>query len=260
MKLHDFQQAFMAAVYREHNNIEPHLLANDKLTGAERLAIYQGSVAGGLIDALGDVYPACRRLLGDEFFDAMADRYVLEIPSRSANIGDYGRELAEFIEEFPPLADFDYIADVARLEWQLHEIFHEADDQPLLLDVLAQWDTARQLATVFRLPRAARLLQSEYPVDQLWQVNRDDFDGDDEISLDDGPVFLLVWRRGFDTRIEPLSEAEWLFLNTLQQGLSFEALFTTLSESQPQLDVSTLFGQALQRGWIADNQAATASD
>ena len=42
------------------------------LSPAQQLAVYRSSVAGGMTRALAQTYPVCRRLVGEDFFRAMA--------------------------------------------------------------------------------------------------------------------------------------------------------------------------------------------
>src|SRR5262245_41237484 len=60
------------------------------LSDPQRLAIYKDSFTTSLINTLGNTYEVCRKLTGDEFFNAMAEIYVRQTPSLSADIGEYG--------------------------------------------------------------------------------------------------------------------------------------------------------------------------
>jgi hypothetical protein len=100
---------------------------------------------------------------------------------------------------------------------------------------------------VFRLTHSARLLRSEHPIDQIWVSHQEETRSEDQISLDAGPVFLLVWRQGFERRIDPVSEQEWLLLNALQRGLNLQSLMyvTGLGE-----EIGYLLPAMVEKGWV----------
>ncbi len=81
-----------------------------------RFAVYRNNVMMSLIDALADTYPVVQRLVGEDFFRAMARVFAQAKPPRSAVMAYYGRDFAAFIDAFPPAASVPYLADVARLE------------------------------------------------------------------------------------------------------------------------------------------------
>src|SRR5687768_16032631 len=103
----------------------------------ERLQVYRNNVFISLRQALADVYPVVQRLVGEEFFNQLARRFVREHPSRSGNLHDFGREFAGFLATLPDLTELPYLPDVAALEWALHEVFHEAEARPFDFSTLS---------------------------------------------------------------------------------------------------------------------------
>jgi hypothetical protein len=69
-----------------------------------------------LTEALKDAFPAVHRIVGPEFFQAMARAYIVLEPPRSPILLDYGAGFPDFIGEFEPAAVLPYLADVARIE------------------------------------------------------------------------------------------------------------------------------------------------
>ena len=72
-----------------------------------------------------------RKLVGDEFFAAMAGVFLRAHPPRSRMLMLYGDGLPAFLAEFPPVAQLGYLPDVARLEQAMRESYHAADSAPL---------------------------------------------------------------------------------------------------------------------------------
>ncbi len=76
-------------------------------------------------------FPAVERIVGEEFFQAMARAYVLAEPPRSPVLMDYGTTFADFIAGFAPAASLPYLPDVARIERAWREAYHAEDAEPL---------------------------------------------------------------------------------------------------------------------------------
>jgi putative DNA-binding protein len=90
-----------------------------------------------LIAALAARFPVVQRLVGEEFFRAMARAYVVEEPPRSPVLIEYGDTFPGFIENFTPAAAIGYLADVARLELARGRAYHAGDAMPIDAGILA---------------------------------------------------------------------------------------------------------------------------
>ncbi|MBW8639158.1 DNA-binding domain-containing protein [Hoeflea sp. WL0058] len=99
----------------------------DGKKSAKRFDIYRNNVVVGLIDALGDIFPAVARLVGEGFFRDMARLYIRANPPNSPLLFRYGRSMPDFLETFEPVAHLAYLPDVARIELAWLDAFHAAD-------------------------------------------------------------------------------------------------------------------------------------
>src|SRR6266576_6442706 len=91
--------------------------------------------------ALKSRFPVVEKIVGEEFFAAMARVFVLKQPPRSPLLAIYGDEFAAFIATFEPARELPYLADVARLEAARTHSYHAADATPLGADHFAGFDT-----------------------------------------------------------------------------------------------------------------------
>jgi len=249
----DLQRMVRDAVFETGSNgpalaaISEHIKASDGFTAAEHVLIYRRAILGTLVRALGAIHPICKRLVGDEFFDAMSRVYARQTPSESPDLGDYGESFGEFISGFEPAAELVYLADVARLEWRWHRAFHAPDETGLNVAALAnvaETDTGR---IAFRLPVSARLLESDYPVQHIWQVNQEDWAGDEAVDLDEGSIRLIVWRRGHEMRIDELDVDAWSLLNAIDAGQTLGEI----GDNKGLKDLDKVLPRCVQNGWIA---------
>jgi len=196
-----------------------------------RLRIHRETTLGALADALETTYSACARLVGADFFRALARRFAREVPSRSPDLNDYGAEFAEYLAGFEPARELPYLPDVARLEWALHRARH-ASAPVESLEPKALTPDSRLALT----PGTA-LLSSPYPVDRIWN--------DEAVSLAEGGVELVIAREGV-TRVTP---AELALLAALARGETLAEAAHAWPEAAESL--GALLARAVTRRWLA---------
>jgi len=71
-RLADGQRVFSAALLDAALPAPPGLVGPDGEPGPKRFAVYRNNVVVGLVEALRDAFPAVCRIVGIEFFEAMA--------------------------------------------------------------------------------------------------------------------------------------------------------------------------------------------
>ncbi len=215
--LRDLQAQFTQALFTGDNTPEE-ILEHGSLDASTRLGIYRNNVLVNYRNALRDTFPVVLRLVGDEFFNAAARVFAKRSPSRSGDLHDYGEEFGSFLSTFPPARDLPYLADVARLEWAVHRVFHAADTVPCDLSRLAQIGEEHLPKLRFTLNPAVRLVDSVYPIARIWQVSQPDYMGDDTVSLEEGAQRVLIIRRDYVIELKPLSVGEHAMLQALAAG------------------------------------------
>lgn len=252
--LRELQQRILDALWSGEPSADMlALLREDRPLGpAEQLAVYRGSIRSSVTAALSELYPVCRRLVGERFFAAAAAAFILRERSRSPDLNDYGAAFADFLSAFAPAATLSYLPDVARLEWAWHRAFYGPDSEGMALDALARaLAVADPDRVVLHFQENASLVESPYPVHMIWQANQPGRDGEDVVDLSKGGVSLLVWRRGPDRLMEPLEPCERCLLRALAEGLPLGDVCLRLASEHPAADLGGLLAAALGRGWLA---------
>lgn len=220
------------------------------LSALSQYTAYRHSVQGGLTKALEEIYPVCQKLVGEDFFAAMALEYIRHNQSISPDLTDYGSNLNQFIASFKPADSLPYFADVAALEWQWHRIFNGVNPVCIGIDSLVSFNPEQQLKLQFKLSDNIGLVQSNYPVHHIWQVNQDEYEGDDIVNLDDGGIQLIVWRDELTMRIDPLNESEWMLINAARSGKKFEEICRIFSAMNEENIIGQFLAQCFQNGWV----------
>ena len=90
--LSELQAGVVAAILGGDDTAAAHVRGAG-LPPARRLAVYRNAVRVRLKDALADVYPALRRLVGDDCFDGMANEYLRRHPPREGWLQSFGEHM-----------------------------------------------------------------------------------------------------------------------------------------------------------------------
>jgi hypothetical protein len=147
----------------------PGLAAPDPGEVARRFAVYRNNVHHGLTRALAARFPVVERLVGAEFFTAMARVFLAAAPPRDPVLLSWGGELPGFLDRFPPLAHLPWLGDVARLELARGRAYHAADAAPVAPEALAVAAPERLRLT---LHPSVELFASPHPAVRIWQAHQ----------------------------------------------------------------------------------------
>ena len=241
-RLPELQASFAAGIFGKNPGAIA-AIAPGRFAPDQHLQIYRNNVFESLTGALKAIYPVIERLVGDGFFRFAADSYIRQHPPHSGNLHDFGFHYANFLAGFTPAAGLPYLPDVARLEWAWHEAFHAADAVPFDARGLAEVPVEQQGNLRFVLNPSARLLDSVYPLLNIWRANQDQA-AEEIVDLTQAGTPLLVIRRGLRVEIEILTPGEYALLCALKQDENLEAACDAAFAVESRFDLAT----ALQRG------------
>lgn len=197
---------------------------------SRRFAVYRNNVIVGLTGALEAGFPVIRKLVGDEFFAAMAREFLRTNPPTSPVLLRYGSGFPAFMAGFPPVAHLPYLADVARLEIALRESYHAADAAPVSADGIAQIPPDCIGGARLCLAPALRLIRSPHPVFSIWCANTRGA----ALGAQPGAQDVLVLRPGYDPEPHLVPAAAATFLAALQAG---ETLDSAIAAGGPTHDL-----------------------
>jgi hypothetical protein len=211
--LADLQRGFAGAV--RGLSAGPGLaVAEAGLDPERRLAVYRSHHRLSLAGALAANFPTVAALLG-ETFEKVAMDFVAVSPPLEPCLGAYGGGFAAFLENEPRLAALPYLGDVARLDWASNRA-ERADDVPVFEPADLERSSRHGLAEL-RLAGhpSLSLLRSRYPLLGIRDVARD---GGAGVSLDEGGIRLMVWRRDNMVDCAELDAAVYRFITALSVG------------------------------------------
>ncbi len=158
---------------------------------APRFEIHRRHFIRSLTAALEKTFPGVVNLVDARFFGYAADAFIRAHPPTSPCLFEYGEALADFLETFPACASLPYLGDVARMEWEMHSVFH-----------------ALELGEE-QLPATLRLFSSRWPVDAIWRVAMGRDDG--PVDMNSGKAWVIIYRDQAEAKFESLSHASFVF-------------------------------------------------
>ena len=206
---------------------------------------YRSNVFGNWAGALAGAYPIVRKIVGAEFFDAMAREYARAHPSVSGDLNEYGARLPGFVAGFEHTRDLPYLPDVARMEWLAHLAYYAADAKPPDFSVLGATPPGAHSLLRIELGPCCAMLRSDWPLARLWEVHQDDYRGAVQVDFAPGPYHILVLRRCWKAEVHAVALGEYRFLAGAEHGGTLGELIDAALEVDPVFDPA-----AALRRWI----------
>lgn len=199
--------------------IERVIRPSKTLTAVERVGVYQGMYLLRMIEALEGDYPGVAHFLGDEEFADLVTRYVAVHPSTSYTFNRLGRGFPEFIRVSRSVRKKGFVADLARLELAVTEVFDAPESPAWPADEVARLPQDAWAGAVLKPIAAFRLGAYGFPVNAYLQsVKEDDHDHPD---VGRKATHVAVWRKRYEVWRLELSKPAYDFLHALAKGRPF---------------------------------------
>ena len=226
-RLTDMQNDFQSFLLRGDAAVEAHVVGTERVPIATRLGIYGDGYCARLSEALQANFPVLTRLLGEGDFATLATAYVRSHESSFFSIRYYGNALAQFLATEADYAGAPVLAELARWEWTMTEVFDAADAASIGAGDLARVAPEEWADLRFDWHPSVRRLELAWNTPQIWKSVTDDTD-QPEVTLHAEPVQWLLWRHELRTCFRSLSGAEALALDAAREGQPFGELCVAL--------------------------------
>lgn len=138
-----------------------------RLSAVERLDIYANMYFYRIRDSLKEDFPAILALLGDAGFHNLITDYLLMHPSQHWTLRNVGIDMAAFLGTHPVSTEHPFIADLARFEWELIDLFDAATAPVLTQEGLAAIPPDAWAALCFRFVPSLRQVAFAWPIDHI---------------------------------------------------------------------------------------------
>ena len=223
------------------------LVAGDAGRAAARFMIHRGNVIESLANSLGHSYPAVKAVAGERNFRVLAAAYVRACPPQRPALMAYGGDFPDFAAaQEAAMRDFPFLADLARLEWAMNEVYF-ADDAPALAPATLGAVAHERLPGLrLALHPAARLVVSEFPIHAIWAAATASGRAPDPAPGEGEAV--LVARPSGPVEAFKLDRGEAVFLGAVAAGAPLEKALAEAEAAAPGFDLSAVLAAGLSRG------------
>jgi len=257
MPLADIEQTFMQCLITPYNDADmfmSKLVVAGSLSSEKQLSIYRSNINGAHESVLAQIYPACKTILGEGYFNQLCLLYRIQFPSKHANLNKYGKHFSVFIKDFiekhNELQAFEYLPDLVLLEWNWHAIYYSCNDLPFDFSLLANVAEDQQQKLVFHLSNTVSLQCSCYPVLAIWESNRPELNNKQlkskqTFEMPDEEIHFCIFRDNYEVSLKELPATQFEVLQAIKAG-------QTLGELSDRFggDLQPTLNYYIQLGWI----------
>ena len=250
-----FQSTCAGALLDPEQPIPPGLGAPAAADLPLRFAVHRNNMVAGLVQTLAARFPAIVKIVGAEFFNAMARSFSLAHPPRSPLLAHYGDAFPQFIDAFAPAGEVAYLGDVARIEAARTRAYHAADATPVGADDFAAVaaDTLGNMR--LQLHPSVEIIRSPHPIVTIWAMNAgeralapiDDWCGED----------ALVARPHLEVEVRSLAPGGSQFLLALAAGRPLGEATSQALAACPQFNLTDTLAGLISFGLVARIVRAT---
>ncbi|MES9993216.1 MAG: DNA-binding domain-containing protein [Candidatus Thiodiazotropha sp.] len=219
----------------------------------ERFNVYRNNFVVLNGDALADMYPVIKRLLGEDAFRLLATAYVREYPPMDRALLLYGEGFAEYLATVPELEELPYLADVARLEFAWTAAYHADDVVSLEQHQIAALSPLEVEKFRLRPHPSMHCISSDYPIYKIWLANQSG-EMEQTISLNEGASQVIVIRPKMAVEVRSVTTGHLVFLQSLAAGETIGVAYTQALEADGEFDLNSFFAHHLLDGTFRELQ------
>jgi Putative DNA-binding domain len=244
------QDEFAAALLDAEKPVPRAVTSHTFRTPAKRFGVYRNNVVGGLVNALRMRFPVVEKIVGKEFFAAMARVFATAHPPQSPLLMLYGDAFADFIATFEPTSALPYLPDIARLEIARTRAYHAADAEPIDPARLRGFDAGELRHIRVTLHPSLQILPSRHPIVTIWAMNS----GEAALRPIDvqGPEDALVMRPRLEVTVRRLPPGGAAFLKTLSAGAALGDAAERAGADHSQFDLTANLARLIGSGAMVD--------
>ncbi len=228
-------------------DLERVILPSKALSAHDRLEIYANAYLWRLLEVMAEEFACVRFVLGEGEFERVVKDYLTRHPSTHYSLQFLGARFPDFLAtEATGLERQAFVAEVARLERTIEDVFHADRADPIAADDLLAVRPEDWAGVRFRLVPAHRLLALAHPVDPFFTAFREDRHADLPAP---SPSWLLVCRREFSVWRFRLDQPRYTILEAFSTGRTLAEALEACA-ALPGVEFEALLGQV--QGWFKE--------
>jgi hypothetical protein len=250
VSLAEIQRQMSAGLLHHKNDGIEQLFVKDDTDLQARLSVYRNNVFFGLTSALADLYSVVKQLVGEEFFSALAKRYIRLHPPEQAAMVFFGQDFPDFVAQDKACQDLPYLSDVARFELAKHRAYHAADAKSLTPQWLQQIEIEKLMTSVLELHPSLQILDSKWASRSIWQAHQAETPKFEGIDIHIAEQSVLV-RPSYEVFVCRADAALLMLLQAIAQGVDLRKAIDQTLAAHPDFDLPQALAMGFGNGFFS---------
>jgi hypothetical protein len=242
------QKAFADALFQP-DSVPDDIIDPNGNAAPKRFSVYKNNVIVSYLEALAAAYPACKALVGEAFFNAIARDFITENPPNSQLMILFGGGFSAFLKTYAPAQQIPFLSDIAAIERAWRLAYHSSDIAPLSHEELAQIPQNTIETGTFTLLQSAHTITSPFPIFDIWQAAQNGT-AIDNIDFSIGQSVFVV-RPELDVHVYPIDHQSAELISKLQGGKSLSDIAQQFADANTDLDLVAFLTLLVQTRAIA---------
>lgn len=174
-------------------------------SGSELMKVYQNAYQDRFINSLKASYSAVCRLVGDDFFAFLANKYLQENPPQKGCLQHYGHYFSKFLSTVKECENLPYLLDLANLERYYEQCYHGSNSIYNYSDINNMNPSNDKYIKSIRV---SYLLSSKYPILDIWRLTNNS----PTLNINKGGDNVLLFKYSDKITVMRLSQSNFYFL------------------------------------------------
>lgn len=245
----EFTSVLISPSLEEKYSFVKKIKQSSKISPQLAIDIYRNNTRGSRVNALKAVYPACKNILGDDIFQSIAKEYVSADVIGSSDLNHYGEAFDQHLDlildagRLP--AEYNYLSDLARLEFMVHAAYY-ADDDPVFDFELFEFRVENEQAIYFQPSASLGLLAFQTPIHEIWMNNhREIKNGNENVQAITETQYLLIHREEYIPVVVAINYCEYQLINAVINNRSLQVAIDSVD-----CDIDVILPSLIAKKWI----------
>ncbi len=246
--LREVQTRIIEALLHGNTEDAADLVTYNRFGPTAGLDVYRNNVTEGFCKALALEFPVIERLVGPEYFAQVAGLFQQHQPSFSGDLRHIGARFALYLAQTFSESEFEYLSDVAGLEWAIETLSVAADEPGVTIDALRSIPAERYGALRLTRKKCTAVMQSVFPIVTIWHANQPGAAADETIDLAQGGEHALIQRSRHGIEVIAISAAHLALLQSLDRDLPLLVALDAALAADAGFDLGACLQSFFQRG------------
>ena len=262
MKLDPKLKAAFAQVNQQQQTLIAEIFSQDgqsTLFDQRGMEIYRRNLRATAQQVLAISFPTVFELIGETLFNYACGELLQSSPPCEGDWGLWGEDFADSLASMPALEEYPFVADIATLDFIIHQS-QRAKDTQLDQESIQLLSNTELDNLQLVLSESCYLMSSDYPVIEFRQAHLQINDEEgvlakQQLEIAEQKLFqpnfkqyVLVYRTEFKAQLMDLEAEEFTWLTLLLRGETVGKALDEMSESR--FDFAQWLGKAIENNLV----------